>query len=98
MHWQVLEPLGRFASLPGVAAKYPPTPAGQQVQRELMAIRLAAAATPPTPAQQQQQQEEAPTGDVHVSVVPGESGKAAAGGAPRPEPAPGPTASAPAVG
>ena len=37
---EVLRPLGRFASDEAAAAAYPPTPAGQQVQRELDAINL----------------------------------------------------------
>lgn len=36
---QVLQPLGPFAS-PEADAAYPPTPAGQQVQRELEALNL----------------------------------------------------------
>jgi hypothetical protein len=40
---EVLVPLGRFADSPGVAAAYPPTPAGQQVAAELQMINLMAA-------------------------------------------------------
>jgi isopenicillin N synthase-like dioxygenase len=37
---QVLEPLGKFATLPEALTKYPPTKAGNQVQQELNAIKL----------------------------------------------------------
>lgn len=38
----VLQPLGHFACQPGAAQRYPPTPAGAQVQQELDAIALSA--------------------------------------------------------
>ena len=37
---QILQPLGHFADLPGVAADYPATPAGEYVESELSVIKL----------------------------------------------------------
>jgi len=37
---QVLAPVGKFAKVKGVAEKYPPTKTGDQVQKELNAIKL----------------------------------------------------------
>ena len=42
---RVLQPLGRFANLPGAATNYPPVDCGQHVQDELNAIALGKGAT-----------------------------------------------------